>query len=798
MQGGGVQRGTAVEVEILKKELGAQKDFFFVCSTESQAKRLRELLLGRRFDLPLLKGFPTTSNQTKQHRHRQVGIITASLSAGLQDLNRGITLVTDGDIFGLPPRRLRRRRRRAASHEGLTTLQELSPKDFVIHVDHGIGLYHGLKRLTLDGVEGDYANLEYAGGDRLYLPIYRLNLLQRYQGPKGIKLDKLGGTRWERTKERVKDAVLAIAHGLLATQAKRATLPGDAFTPPDEHFRAFEATFPYEETEDQQKAIEAVLGDLVKPHPMDRLICGDVGFGKTEVAIRAAFLAIQSGKQVVVLVPTTVLAEQHGLTFRERLGGEAVRVEVLNRFRKKDEVKKIVEGVRSGIVDILVGTHRVLSTDIRFKELGLMVVDEEQRFGVRHKERLKELKSQVHVLTMSATPIPRTLHMSMVGLRDLSVINTPPRERMAIRTEVTRFNEEIITEAIRRELRRGGQVFVVHNRVESIEMMADLVRSCVPEATITVAHGQMSGEKLEKIMVGFVRRVHQVLICTAIIESGIDIPSANTMLVVRADTFGLSQLHQLRGRIGRGRERAYAYFLLPRSERITKEATQRLAALKRFSELGAGFQIASEDLDIRGAGDLLGSEQSGNVAAVGFALYTELLSEAVERAKGERERRDVEPDIKLPVSAILPEDYIPDPRHRMMYYQRFAAADSDDDIYNLKREVEEIYGTPPAEVGELCEVMVIRRRLKKLGVLTLSGAIRNEQIVMGLSFLDDAPIDRSALSHRLTEEPERYRLLPSGRLSVSVPTLPETPTAAFLERVRTELGELLNLGKGGD
>jgi transcription-repair coupling factor (superfamily II helicase) len=436
-----------------------------------------------------------------------------------------------------------------------------------------------------------------------------------------------------------------MAHQLLEVQARRQALEGLAISPPDAHFRAFETAFAFEETPDQRSAIESVIKDLTSGSPMDRVVCGDVGFGKTEVALRAAFLTVLSGHQVAVLVPTTVLAEQHGYTFRERLENEGVNVKVLNRFRKPAEAKTIVRQLSEGRVDVLIGTHRLLSQDVVYSNLGLLIVDEEHRFGVRHKERIKQLRHQVNVLTLTATPIPRTLHMATAGMRDLSIIQTPPSERVPIRTEVSRFDEGLIKGAIERELHRGGQVFVVHNRVGSIYGFAELIEELVPGARVGVGHGQMSGSDLERVMVDFVQRRYQVLVSTAIIESGIDIPSANTMIVNRADTFGLSQLHQIRGRIGRGRTRAYAYLLLPRNERVTREATERLAALKRHSSLGAGFEIATRDLEIRGAGDLLGKDQSGNIAAVGFDLYTQLLSEAVEAVKGSGKTQEVEPEI---------------------------------------------------------------------------------------------------------------------------------------------------------
>ncbi|HET6345052.1 MAG TPA: helicase-related protein, partial [Myxococcota bacterium] len=449
----------------------------------------------------------------------------------------------------------------------------------------------------------------------------------------------------------------------------------------------------------------------------------------------------------------------------------------------------LMAGLRQGSVDIVVGTHRLLSADVAFKNLGLLVVDEEQRFGVKHKERIKQLRAQVHVLTLSATPIPRTLHMATVGLRDLSIIQTPPAERSAIRTEVSRFDEAVLAEAVRRELHRGGQVFVVHNRVHSIDAMANLVRRLVPEAQVAVAHGQMTADTLERIMVDFVRRTYNVLVCTAIIESGIDIPSANTMIVNRADTFGLSQLYQLRGRIGRGRERAYAYLMLPRADKLSQEATERLALLKRFSELGSGFQIATHDLELRGAGDLLGADQSGNIAAVGFELYTELLAEAVERARGQTARVDVEPEIKVPVPAVLPESYVPEPMARLDFYQRMAQAPSDAAVYDIYSEIQDMYGPSPPEVQALAEMMVLRRRLKALGAVQLAAAADAQALKVGIHFVPEAPVDREDLVRRCQVKPERYRLLPTGRLAITLPPPAEDDPVAFLKAVRAAVGE---------
>ncbi len=788
-------RGEILEpvVAELRRLSGDGYEVFVAGASRGAAERLRELILARKIDVPMLPALPPLRSLGLRQSGRRVprtGVVVAALSGGLVDHQERVAILTDGEIFGAT-RAVPTRRRAPA--EGLATLKALGEGDLVVHVDHGIGRYLGLKRLVLDGADGDYVHLEYDGGDRLYLPVYRLKLLQRYRGPnEGVRLDKLGGTRWLRAKERVKDAVLQLAHGLLAVQARRQVLKGLAMPTPGEHFRTFEAAFPFEETPDQERAIHEVIGDLGKDRPMDRLVCGDVGFGKTEVAIRAAFMCITSGRQVAVLVPTTVLAEQHGLTFKERLQGEPVTVEVLSRFRSPAATRAILAAARAGKIDVLIGTHRLLSSDVAFKNLGLVIVDEEHRFGVRQKERLKQLRSEVHVLTLTATPIPRTMHMAMTGLRDLSIIQTPPAERVSIRTEVTRFDDVVIREAIERELHRGGQVFVVHNRVHSIETMANVIRRIVPQARLAVGHGQMSPDKLERIMLDFIRREYNVLVCTAIIESGIDIPAANTMIIHRADTFGLAQLYQLRGRIGRGRERAYAYLLLPRSARIGVEASERLAVLKRFSELGSGFQIASHDLDLRGAGDLLGADQSGSIHAVGFELYTELLAEAVEQAKGGAGRPEVEPDIKLPVTAVLPETYIPEPMQRLALYQRMAEAPSDDAIFDVVAEVEDRYGLLPEEVRSLAEVMVIRRRLKHLGVQALAASVSDDKLRVTLTFAADPNLSTTALAERVAKEPTRYRLLPSGKLVISRAG-PMVAARDLLQAVREEVGAVATL-----
>ena len=781
-QAGGMLRPL---VQALQRATGAGEQFWLTASSLGQAEKLREMLRPYRLDLPQV---PVAQALATGYAGALTGILVAPLPASFTDTVRGVTFVSDVDIWGVPQRPAAAGRR---SVQGIGSLRQMQVGDCVIHQAYGIGRYLGLKRLVLSGIDGDYLHLEYADGDKLYIPVYNIGILQRYRGPtEQVRLDKLGGARWLRAKQRVKDSVLALAHTLLSLQAQRQARPGFALGAPDADYTRFAAAFPYEETPDQQRAIDDVVADLQRATPMDRLICGDVGFGKTEVAVRAAYLAVRSGYQVAVLVPTTVLAEQHQVTFAERLAGDGVQVEVFSRFRRPQEIRRIRDAAAAGQVDVLIGTHRLLSGDVRFKNLGLLVVDEEQRFGVRHKERIKQLRQQVHVLTLSATPIPRTMHMASLGLRDLSIIATPPLARTPVRTEILPFDEDVIATALRRELQRGGQAFVVHNRVQSIAAMANLVQRLVPDARVAVAHGQMQPEQLEKVMVQFIRRDYQVLICTAIIESGIDIPAVNTLIINRADQFGLSQLYQLRGRIGRGRQRAYAYLMLPANGVLAADARQRLGVLKRFTELGSGFQVASHDLELRGAGDLLGSDQSGSIAAVGFELYTELLSEAVEQARGQAAPPPVEPEIKLPVVAILPESYVPDPIQRLAIYQRLAAVADDAQIFDIYGELTDMYGPAPTEVTLLAEVMVIRRRLLALGITHLNAALAGAALRVGLTFAPGTPVDLPALVQRCQTQASRYRLLPPNRLAVVL----DLPSAAqpldALRLLRAELAEL--------
>lgn len=635
------------------------------------------------------------------------------------------TLVfSDAELFGSsrpPPRRLGRK-----IGEGLL-LSELSPGDLVVHVDHGIARFGGLARLAIDGVEREYLLLEYAEGDRLYVPSDQLDRMSRYIGPGGHlpALTRLKTRDWARTKQRVRKATEELARELLELYAAREVSPGFAFSPDILWQRELEASFPYPETPDQLETLREVKKDMENPRPMDRLILGDVGYGKTEIALRAAFKAVMDGRQVALLVPTTVLAQQHFNTFRERLQPFPVRVELLSRFRSRREQRELVEGLKTGAVDICIGTHRLLQKDVSFKNLGLVIIDEEQRFGVVHKEKLKKLRCEVDVLTLSATPIPRTLHMALVGIRDLSKIETPPEGRLPVETYVGEKSQELIREAILRELRRGGQVFFVHNRVRSIGKVAEELRRLVPEARVGIAHGQLREEELERVMLNFLERRIDVLVCTTIVESGLDLPNVNTLIVDQADRLGLTQLYHLRGRVGRGMVRAYAYFLYERGERLTELARKRLRTIREASSLGSGFRIALKDLEIRGAGNLLGQEQSGHIGAVGFELYSRLLAEAVEKLKAEREGRKPAPrpafpSVDLPLPAYLPEEYVPGTSLRLALYQRLADARSLQALGELEQELVDRFGRLPPPAKNLLYLGRLRVLGAQAGVTAIS------------------------------------------------------------------------------
>jgi transcription-repair coupling factor (superfamily II helicase) len=728
-----------------------------VAHDRAQANRLKGLLGVHDVETPILdRKFPDVPREVRR------AILVGDLATGFRLPADHLVVVAEEEIFGE-----RRRRRGRAIDVGkfLASLAELKPEDLVVHIDHGIGRYKGLRHLTVADTEGDYLHLEYQGGDRLYVPVDRINVVEKYVGADGStpELDRLGGTSWEKVKAKTREAVLEMAHELLGVYAAREVMEGHAFAAPDEYFREFEARFPFDETPDQERAIQDVLADLQKRRPMDRLVCGDVGFGKTEVALRAAFSVVMEGKQVLILVPTTVLAQQHYETFQRRFAGFPVRVELLSRFRRGEQAREVLRGMKRGEVDIVIGTHRLLQDDVELKDLGLLVIDEEHRFGVTHKEKIKKLRTLVDVLTLTATPIPRTLHMALSGIRDLSIIESPPVDRQAIRTYVTRFDESLIREATLRELARGGQVFFVHNRVETIDKAAVRLRELVPEARFGVAHGQMQASPLEKVMLDFLEKRLDVLVTTAIIESGLDIPNANTIFIDRADHFGLAQLYQLRGRVGRSHQRAYAYLLLPGETLIGRDAQKRLEVLASLDDLGGGFRLAMHDLEIRGAGNLLGRQQSGQVAAVGFELYTQMLDEAIRELRGERRQIEVEPEIQLGISAFIPEDYVADVSQRLVLYKRMARVSSREELDELRGELEDRFGPLPARVGALLEVMDLRRHLKRAMVVRL----RRQASRIVLRFHERSEIDPArlvTLAHRRRD----VRVLPDNEVAIPV------------------------------
>ncbi|MCC6849740.1 MAG: transcription-repair coupling factor [Deltaproteobacteria bacterium] len=708
-------------------------------------------------------------------------MIEGSLSQGFRLPLEPWVFVGEEEMFG--ERRQQRRTRKVSAADVLSSLAELATDDYVVHVDHGIGRYRGLKHMSVADVEGDFLHLEYQGGDRLYLPVDRINLVGKYigggDGAAEPALDKLGGTAWERVKAKTKEALLSMARELVEIGAKRQVLQGQSFESGDPLFREFEARFPFDETPDQQKAIDDVLEDLARDKPMDRLVCGDVGFGKTEVAMRAAFAVVMAGRQVAVLVPTTVLAQQHYDTMGKRFAGYPVRVEMLSRFRSNAENKATIAGLADGTVDVVVGTHRLLQKDVSAARLGLLVIDEEHRFGVKDKERIKALRATVDVLTLTATPIPRTLQMALTGIRDLSVIESPPVDRLAIRTYVTKADDHVIREAILRELRRGGQVFFVHNRVETIDRRALHLKELVPEATVIVGHGQMGERQLEQVMDDFIRQRANVLVCSTIIESGLDIPRANTILIDRADTLGLAQLYQLRGRVGRSNIRAYAYLLIPGEHMIGTDAHKRLEALQELDELGGGFRLAAHDLEIRGAGNMLGKQQSGNITAVGFELYTQMMEEAVREVQGETVAKDVEPEIQLGFPAYIPDAYVQDVNQRLVLYKRLAGFKTADELAGIVDEMVDRFGELPPLVDSLVRVMELRRSFKDLRIA--AAKVRGDQIV--LEFHPETPVHIDYILAVQKKAKDRVKVFPDARVGYR-------PLAKDADGIVAELKEL--------
>ena len=687
-------------------------------------------------------------------------ILVGDLRQGFRDWRDGITYITEEEIFG--PKIRRRGPRADISGEAVGDFSELREGDYLVHIDYGIGVFRGLKQVGFEGGEGDFLLVQYLGGDFLYLPVDRMSLLRRYWSREGAVpvLDKLGGKEWERRKRRVSESVRELAEGLVRVYASRRVEEGFAFSPPDSFLREFELSFPYTETPDQSRAIAEVIDDLQQPRPMDRLVCGDVGFGKTEVAIRAAFKAAMDGKQAALLAPTTVLVEQHYKTFRERMNAYPVRVEALSRFRSRAEQAKILRDLKDGKVDVIIGTHRLLSRDVSFRDLGLLVIDEEHRFGVAQKEKIKSYRALVDVLTLTATPIPRTLQMALSGIRDLSLISTPPPERYAVRNFTVYFRPEEIRDAITRELARGGQVFFVHNRVKSIMSVHRFLEKILPGVPIGVAHGQMHERELEKVMVSFFNRKIQVLLSTAIIGSGLDIPTANTILINRADRFGLADLYQLRGRVGRGKEVAYCYFIVPRAARFSEGAVERLRAIKSLTELGSGYRLAVSDMEIRGAGEIFGPRQSGHVEAVGYDLYLEMLEQEIRRMKGDEKPPPIEPEIKVGVPAFIPEDYIEASEERLEVYRRLTSAREDADLEDLQKELKDRFGDFPVEVANLFRTLEIKVRLRAVRVKKMEEDGRR----LTLWFDPSTPLSPESMIGLVQKIGRGAQLTPEGKL----------------------------------
>ncbi len=626
----------------------------------------------------------------------------------------GLYIISEDEIFG-QKKEVRKTSSKIISESSLGQFKE---GDLVVHEEHGIGRYIGLKKMNINNKINDYVVIEYAENSKLYIPADRVSILQKYIGTndKEPRLDQLGGRSWNIAKKKAKSSIKKIAKQLVELYAVRKARKGYAFSPPDHVFREFETTFEHEETPDQIKAIEDVINDMISERPMDRLICGDVGFGKTEIAIRAAFKAVTDGKQVAMIVPTTLLAEQHYITFKKRMDPYSIKVAVLSRFKTKSEQAKIIAETRSGKIDILIGTHRILQKDVKFADLGLLIIDEEQRFGVKQKELLKKYRATIDVLSLAATPIPRTLHMSLLGVRDITIIETPPQDRLSIKTHISYYDESLISRAIRFELKRGGQVFFVHNRVQTIEKITEKLKKLVPEANFAIAHGQMKERELEKTMMSFLNKEIDVLVCSSIIESGLDIPSANTIIIDDVEKLGLAQIYQLRGRVGRSKEKAYAYLLISDPSSITSQGEKRLKALMDFSRLGAGLQLAMHDLKIRGGGNILGYAQSGHISEIGYEMYIKLIEQTIAELKGEEWYEDINPEININISAYLPEKYIMDPDLRLNIYRRLSMLSDESDLSRIKEEILDRFGPMPQEVKNLFDIMRIRILLKKLGV----------------------------------------------------------------------------------
>lgn len=790
-------KGNATEIaSFINQKLTEWKNLktsvFFALSTQNQAERLRVILENQDWKVSTVEtdsSFDWETLRQEQEHSKVVHLLIRTLPESIKVTEENLILLREADLFGRTIKKRSSSKKEGVSDDSKAfalNFADLKPGDLIVHKLHGVGVYEGLKVMPIQGVEAEFIQLKYKGNDRLYLPVYRIHQIHKYSGPSSPALvDKLGGTSWEKTKTKVRSHLRDIASELLEIYAKRKVATRPAFDAPDTDYRAFEAAFPYDETEDQLKAIDDILSDLQKSAPMDRLVCGDVGFGKTEVAMRAAFKVAQEGRQVALIAPTTVLTFQHLETFQKRFKGWPLVIRSLNRFVPKSEQKKTLEELKAGKVDILIGTHRLLSQDVQFKDLGLLIVDEEQRFGVKHKEKLRKLRAQLDTLAMSATPIPRTLNLSLVGVRDLSLINTPPIDRLPTRTFVCKFDRETIRKAVESEIARGGQVYFIHNRVQSIYALAEELREILPNVKMQVAHGQMEEGQLEKAMVAFFHQEIDVLLCTTIVESGMDVPKANTMFIDKSHQLGLSQLYQLRGRVGRSKERAYCYLLVPQNQKLEKDAQERLRIIQENSALGSGIRIAQYDLELRGAGDILGESQAGHINAVGYELYLELLEEAVHKARGEDVPDvELEPEINLRIPALIPDQYIPDLRVRLAYYKALAQIEVPADLDRIEEELRDQFGKPPEPVINLMGLMLIRKQCKDLGVRDLSAG----KVGLALAFTEKTPLSPERAIELASRSNKKYGITPDSRLTVRMNEI-------TWPRVVEELDYLLSSGK---
>ena len=760
---------------------GASTRVLFASPSAGRREALLEYLADQEIRASRAAGFDAFVDGAERY-----GVIVADLEEGFRASGGDFVLVPESWLFGHRAATRRRRRRGTRDPDALIrTLSELTPGAPVVHEEYGVGRYVELSLLTVGGAEGEFVTLEYAGGDRLYVPVHALEKISRYTGasPEHAPLHRLGTDQWEKAQRKARAKARDVAAELLDVYARRAARKGHRFAMPSASYRAFEQQFAFEPTFDQQRVIDEIIADMHSDAPMDRVVCGDVGFGKTEVALRAAFVAIEGGKQVAVLVPTTLLAQQHYETFRDRFADWPFRVEVLSRFRSQKEVRRVLDGLGDGSVDCVIGTHKLLQHVDAFRDVGLVIVDEEHRFGVRHKEAIKSLRAEIDMLTLTATPIPRTLNMALGGLRELSLIATPPSDRLSVKTFVTPWNDGLVREAVLREIKRGGQVYFVHNRVEDIEAVAGKLTKLVPEATLAIGHGQMKERDLEAVMADFYRQQFNVLVCTTIVESGIDVPSANTIIINRADRFGLAQLHQLRGRVGRSHHRAYAYLIAPPKGALSADAERRLAAIDSLEDLGAGFALASHDLEIRGAGELLGEGQSGQIQEIGFSMYSDMLAQAVAALKrgdvvglDEPLHRGVEVNLNTPV--LLPDDYVPDVHLRLVLYKRLASAADTEAVNALKIEMIDRFGLLPPPAERLFALTLLKRRADQLGI---------EKIDVGpgggnLRFRASTDVDPMKVLGLVQSQPG-YRMREADRLSFTAELAEPEARIAFLDKL---------------